>query len=144
MKATAGEVYTVYNQYLERYTACQVVYMAPPDTVSKQAIDQAAATGDKYQLIDPAYDVIDELEQYEPTFDAVRPILELLEASPNIDFGGPGSLGSFMEEFRHALAYINEMMDLDELELHHHVESYPNDYLESLHYDFISRCDGGE
>ena len=26
MKATAGEVYTVYNQYLKRYTACQVAY----------------------------------------------------------------------------------------------------------------------
>ena len=35
MKANAGEVYTVYNQYLKRYTACQVVYIAPPDTVSK-------------------------------------------------------------------------------------------------------------
>ena len=23
-------------------------------------------------------------------------------------------------------------------------ESYPNDYFESLHYDFISRCDGDE
>ena len=23
MKASAGEVYTVYNQYLKRYTACQ-------------------------------------------------------------------------------------------------------------------------
>ena len=36
MKANAGEVYTVYNQYLKRYTACQVAYIAPPDTVSKQ------------------------------------------------------------------------------------------------------------
>ena len=27
MKATAGEVYTVYNQYLKRYTACQVAYI---------------------------------------------------------------------------------------------------------------------
>ena len=36
MKATAGEVYTVYNQYLKRYTACQVAYIAPPDTVSEQ------------------------------------------------------------------------------------------------------------
>ena len=36
MKANAGEVYTVYNQYLKRYTACQVVYIAPPDTVSKE------------------------------------------------------------------------------------------------------------
>ncbi|MFR5494990.1 MAG: hypothetical protein ACLUTR_00850 [Ruminococcus bicirculans (ex Wegman et al. 2014)] len=37
MKASAGEVYTVYNKYLERYTACQVAYIAPPDTVSKQS-----------------------------------------------------------------------------------------------------------
>ena len=35
MKANAGEVYTVYNQYLKRYTACQVAYIAPPDTVRK-------------------------------------------------------------------------------------------------------------
>lgn len=26
MKAGAGEVHTVYNKYLERYTACQVAY----------------------------------------------------------------------------------------------------------------------
>lgn len=42
------------------------------------------------------------------------------------------------------LAYINEMMDLEGLELHQDSESYPNDYFESLHYDFISRCDGDE
>ena len=36
MKANAGEVYTVYNQYLKRYTACQVAYIAPPDAVSKE------------------------------------------------------------------------------------------------------------
>ena len=37
MKASAGSVYTVYNQYLKRYTACQVAYIAPPDTVSKES-----------------------------------------------------------------------------------------------------------
>ena len=42
------------------------------------------------------------------------------------------------------LAYINKMMDLDGLELQQDGESYPNDYFESLHYDFISRCDGDE
>ena len=42
------------------------------------------------------------------------------------------------------LAYINEMMDLEGLEFHQDGESYPNDYFESLHYDFISRCDGDE
>ena len=26
----------VYNQYLKRYTACQVAYIAPPDSVSKE------------------------------------------------------------------------------------------------------------
>ena len=35
-------------------------------------------------------------------------------------------------------------MDLDGLELHRDVESYPNDYFESLHYDFISHCCGDE
>ena len=35
-EANAGEVYTVYNQYLKRYTACQVAYIAPPDSVSKE------------------------------------------------------------------------------------------------------------
>ena len=37
MNVSAGEVYTVYNKYLERYTACQVAYIAPPDTVSSQS-----------------------------------------------------------------------------------------------------------
>ena len=67
----------------------------------KQAIDKAATTGDKYQFIDPVFDLTDELEQCETPFDAVRPILELIESSPNIDFGGPGPLGSFMEKFYH-------------------------------------------
>ena len=35
MKVKKGEIYTVYNQYLKRYTACQVAYIAPPDAVSK-------------------------------------------------------------------------------------------------------------
>ena len=42
------------------------------------------------------------------------------------------------------LAYINKMMDLDGLQLHQNGETYPNDYFESLCYDFISRCDGDE
>ena len=37
MIAKAGDVYTVYNKYLERYTACQVAYIAPPDKASKQS-----------------------------------------------------------------------------------------------------------
>ena len=30
MKASAGSVYTVYNQYLKRYTACQVASVRWP------------------------------------------------------------------------------------------------------------------
>lgn len=42
------------------------------------------------------------------------------------------------------LAYINKMMDLDGLVLHQDGEAYPNDYFESMHYDFISRVEGDE
>ena len=37
MKAQAGGVYTVYNRYLKCYTACQVAYIAPPGTVSRES-----------------------------------------------------------------------------------------------------------
>ena len=30
MKANAGEVYTVYNQYLKRYTACLFIHISEP------------------------------------------------------------------------------------------------------------------
>lgn len=36
MKASEGGVYTVYNKYLKCYTACQVVYISPPDNMSKK------------------------------------------------------------------------------------------------------------
>lgn len=48
------------------------------------------------------------------------------------------------DKYQFTLAYINEMMDLEGLELHQDGESYPNDYFESLHYDFISRCNEDE
>ena len=40
MKANAGEVYTVYNQYLKRYTACQVAYIAPKNRGRGTQADQ--------------------------------------------------------------------------------------------------------
>ena len=64
MKATAGEVYTVYNQYLKRYTACQVAYIAPPDTVSKESwavilsldwVGDAPLTADELHHLRPLY-----------------------------------------------------------------------------------------
>lgn len=58
-------------------------------------------------------------------------------------------LASMLEEEHIAgihtvLAYINKMMDLDGLEIIQNGVSYPNDYFESLHFDFISRCEGDE
>ena len=45
MKAKTGDVYTVYNKYLERYTACQVAYIAPVsythlDVYKRQGLDK--------------------------------------------------------------------------------------------------------
>lgn len=60
-------------------------------------IKKAQETGDGYEFIDPAYEIMDELEETENNFEAVEPILQLIERSPYIDYGGPGPLGSFLE-----------------------------------------------
>lgn len=62
-------------------------------------IQKAYETGDKYEFIDPAYEIRDELEAMEDSFSAIQPIFELIERSPNIDYGGPGPLASFMENY---------------------------------------------
>ena len=95
----------------------------------KKAIDKAATTGDKYQFIDPVFDLTDELEQCETPFDAVRPILELIESSPNIDFGGPGPLGSFMEKFYHE-GYEEELVA--------QLKRKPNEYTIALMFRIIA------
>lgn len=56
---------------------------------------------DKYLFIDPAYEIIDEIGELGNAFDFVEPIFLLVERSPDIDFGGPGPLGSFLEKFYH-------------------------------------------
>ena len=40
------------------------------------------------------------------------------------------------------LAYMNEMMDCDGLVLSQNGEKFPYDEFESMHYDFICRCEG--
>lgn len=62
-------------------------------------IQNANETGDKYDFIDPAFEICDELDKLDSKYDIIEPILELIERSPNIDFGGPGPLGSFMETY---------------------------------------------
>ena len=64
MIAKAGDVYTVYNKYLERYTACQVAYIAPPDKASKQSfavivsldwVGDAPLTAEELPYLRPLY-----------------------------------------------------------------------------------------
>ena len=42
------------------------------------------------------------------------------------------------------LAYMNEMMDCDGLVMSQDGENYVYDEFESMHYDFICRCEGDE
>lgn len=42
------------------------------------------------------------------------------------------------------LAYMNEKMDCDGLVLSQNGEVFPYDEFESMHYDFICRCEGDE
>ena len=60
MKANAGAVYTVYNQYLKRYTACQVAYIAPPDT-DCDLPSFASGWGDGYSPVYFGYDAKGEI-----------------------------------------------------------------------------------
>jgi len=62
-------------------------------------IAEAHKTGDKYAFQDPVYDITDELNELERPFEAVEPILRLIERSPDIDYGGPGPFGTFLEKF---------------------------------------------
>ena len=42
------------------------------------------------------------------------------------------------------LAYMNEKMDCDGLVLSQNGEEFPFDEFESMHYDFVCRCEGDE
>ena len=64
MKAVEGGVYTVYNDCLKCYTACQVVYISPPDNMSKEEqavilsldwIGENPLTKDKLSTLKPLY-----------------------------------------------------------------------------------------
>lgn len=48
---------------------------------------------------DIAYDIVEEIEERQHSFDFVEPILRLMECNPNADFGNPGPLVHFLEKF---------------------------------------------
>ncbi|MDP4084964.1 MAG: hypothetical protein Q8934_10170 [Bacillota bacterium] len=53
----------------------------------------------KEDFIDIAYDLTEEIEIYKNAFDAVEPILKLIEQNPDVEFGSPGPLVHFVEQF---------------------------------------------
>jgi len=67
----------------------------------EQLIERADKENDKYLFQDPAYEIMEEIEELDNAFEFVEPIFLLIERSPDIDFGGPGPFGSFLETFYH-------------------------------------------
>ncbi|WP_286967777.1 hypothetical protein [Flavobacterium sp. UBA4854] len=73
-------------------------------------INHAVDQDDKYAFQDPAYDLIEEIEDSKEAFDFVEPIFHLIERSPEIDYGAPGPFGSFLEKFYHK-GYEEKLID---------------------------------
>ncbi|MFN0189914.1 MAG: hypothetical protein ACKVQV_14535 [Bacteroidia bacterium] len=65
----------------------------------EQYIQLVQETGEQDELMEKLNEFSDELEQMENNFDAIDSILELIERSPDIDYGGPGPLAHFMEAY---------------------------------------------
>lgn len=62
-------------------------------------IQKAHQSGNKYDFIDPAYHLCEELEELDNPAEAIEPLFRLIEGSPDIDYGGPGPIGQFLESF---------------------------------------------
>ncbi|WP_206022445.1 hypothetical protein [Pseudoflavitalea sp. G-6-1-2] len=65
----------------------------------EECIQKAHQSGNKYDFIDPAYPLCEELEELENPAEAMEPLFRLIESSPDIDYGGPGPIGQFLESF---------------------------------------------
>lgn len=50
-------------------------------------------------FIDIAYEVTDELVKLTNSFEAIEPVIGLIESNPGVDFGNPGPLVHFLEKF---------------------------------------------
>lgn len=52
-------------------------------------------------------EMVSEMEQCENQFDFIQPILKLMEDNPDADFGMPGALTHFIENFKFYYTYID-------------------------------------
>jgi hypothetical protein len=62
----------------------------------KYAANESRLTRDKWILIDKIYEKIDDLSIF-PFQDVLQKILSLIEEYPDLDYGGPGPFGTFIE-----------------------------------------------
>lgn len=59
-------------------------------------LQNAAKEDEEYYMDD---DLIDAINQYPEPFELVEPILEIIGTHPRVDFGMPGDLVHFLEQF---------------------------------------------
>ena len=62
-------------------------------------IENADNIEDEDDFIEYLGEIRDELEETEDNFQAIEPILKLIESNEDIEYGGPGPLAHFMESF---------------------------------------------
>ncbi len=61
-------------------------------------------------FIEVCYDIVEEIEKYDNSFDAVELILKLIEANPLADFGTPGPLIHFVEKY-YKIGYEEKLVE---------------------------------
>lgn len=59
-------------------------------------LKNAAKSNEEYYIDD---DLIDAINQYPEPFELVEPVLEIIATNPQVDFGMPGELVHFVEQF---------------------------------------------
>ena len=65
----------------------------------EQYIEKACERNDQYDFATSMTEISDALEQAENNFEAIGPILELIERNPDLNYGAPGPLAHFMEAY---------------------------------------------
>ena len=75
-------------------------YIQKNDPVTKEEIitrlQNAAKEDEEYYMDD---DLIDAINEYPEPFELVEPILEIIGTHPRVDFGMPGDIVHFLEQF---------------------------------------------
>ncbi len=65
----------------------------------EEHIQMTQRSGNKYDFIDKAHELCMELETLGDAGEAIEPLFRCIERSPDIDYGGPGPIGQFLEAF---------------------------------------------